>query len=232
MPNNCYFKMRITGPEAGVCELADMIARTGRYSKEDPMDGLGRVFSFEISELVPMKRDPKTGFVSIEGQGDCAWSVNLAMREWPPGTMTLESETKRLGLAVEYFSSENDLEFQEHGIIICGQAITDETVHYEEHFVEEMEPLELDELCEETGLTLEDIKKGTNVNGDFCIGGVENFGEYRDLFSLLKEHRALSYHPPLSERLQDASTRAADKSNETSSPSEVPKDRSSEDRER
>lgn len=205
MPNNCYFKMKITGPGQAVYEFIDMLQWAGPYVK----DGLGRVFSFDF--LVPDEtiRDSKTGYIAVLGEGDCANSVYTSMKDGCGSPRTLESETKRLSLAVEYYSSDTDACFQEHGTIICGKVLEHECIDYHEYFVEGMTENELVDFCKEKGLSQEELMSSLNYNGEYCEGGYPHFGEFSDLFFYLYEFRKDSLNKLIDAQIESASIRAA-----------------------
>lgn len=179
MANNCYFEMKIAGKEENVNELVEMLQWKGRFEN----DGLGRVYSFDVNDI---ESDiPGTQLVSVNGAGDCAWSVLTAMcAEYRKDAPSLESETKRLGLVVEVFSSEPGCCFQEHYLIDKGEPILEECVDYLEYWVEGMNEEEINELCEEKEISREKLMSSLNDNGDYCIGGFgDEFGNCEDLFS-------------------------------------------------
>lgn len=205
MANNCYFEMKIAGPEAAVNEFMQMLKWEGRFKH----CGLGRTFSFDLTCPGEIERDPNSRDIAVVGAGDCAWSVLSSMKDRPGRERSLESETKRLGVAVEYFSSETGYRFQEHGIIVCGQVFEEDSVRYEEYMVEGNSPEAIDAICKEKGLTKEELMASVNHNGDYCVGGYENFGEYSDLFSALQAYRAQDLSTrSLDEAILDAATKA------------------------
>lgn len=174
MANNCLFDMRISGKRENALELIKMMQWKGEYEH----NGLGRIFSCET----PYKfEEYKDGYGHIDVFGDCAWSVLCAMmagyRE-----ISLESETKRLNLVVEVYSSEPGCCFQEHFVIDRGCVLTSECVDYEEHWVSGYDSLEAYNKDNETNFTEDMI----NESGDICIGG---FGDrYMNWEYFGKEH--------------------------------------------
>lgn len=185
MPNMCYFQMKISGPQAAIDEFVDAIKWAGPFSN----NGLGRAFSFDFPCPGEIEKDIKRGYIAVFGEGDCDNSILSSLRDYSGYKRSLESETKRLGLAVEYFSSETGCHFQEHGIIVCGNVLTHDCVYYEETFVEDKSEEYLQAFCIEKGLTREELMRAVNCNGDYCEGGFENFGEFSNLFPLLNEKR-------------------------------------------
>lgn len=182
MANNCFFQMKIAGEQQAVQEFVDMLQGKGPPGHSC----MGRVYSFDLSEEPPINDPQNSQRIAVEGQGDCAWSVLTAMIEENYTGLTLESETKRLNLAVEVYSSEPGFKFQEHFLICNGNILINECIDYEEHFVEGMDGDKLQEFLKQTGLTKDELLKKVNVNGDYCIGGFrEDFGQFKDLFPFL-----------------------------------------------
>lgn len=175
MANNCAFDMKITGPEEAIKELLSMLKWEGRFKDT----GLGRVYSFDAEELLPTKHPD---IYEVTGYGDCAWSVLSAMQN-DNGSRhpSLESETERLGLVVEVFSSEPGCRFQEHVLIAKGEVIYSDCVDYEEHWVEGSDNLEAYNKEYGTDFTEDMI----NEDGDVCIGGFgDDYGVFEDDVSL------------------------------------------------
>lgn len=174
MANNCGFDMNITGQREACEELVRMLKRKDEFEK----NGLGRVYEFIVYET---EKEDRGNLVTIKGSGDCAWSLLTALRD-DNGKRhpSLESETKRLGLAIEAYSSEPGCKFQEHLLINKGIVILDECVDYEEHWIEGMNEETLKELCTEKEISLEELKDLVNDNGDYCVGGFEEW-EFQDL---------------------------------------------------
>ena len=172
MANNCLFDMKITGGEEGIKELVSMLRWEGKFKGA----GLGRVYSFEADEI---EKTNIPGVYQTRGAGDCAWSVLTAMcKEYRADAPSLESETERLGLVVEVYSSEPGCCFQEHYLFAKGDLVIDECVDYEEHWVEGPEHLE--EYNEEYGTDF--TPDMLDENGDVCIGGFgDSFGDFADV---------------------------------------------------
>lgn len=177
MANNCYFEMKIAGKEENVNELVEMLKWEGRFKDA----GLGRVYSFDTNDL---EADvPGSQLVAVTGAGDCAWSVLCALQNYHDRHPSLESETKRLGLVVEVFSSEPGCCFQEHILINQGEVVFSDCVDYEEHWIEGMSEEDIADLCDEKEITKEKLMSSLNDNGDYCVGGFgDEFGDYEDLF--------------------------------------------------
>ena len=160
MANNCFYDMKITGRKEAISELIQMLKWKGKYENS----GLGRTYSCCIIE----------GITEIEGDigyavvcGDCAWSVYTAMMDYHGREHSLESETERLGLIVEVYSSEPGIGFQEHILIDKGVIEFNDCVDYEEHWVEDYASIEEYNEENDTDFT-EDM---VDDNGNVCVGG-------------------------------------------------------------
>ena len=201
MANICTFDMQIAGAPAAVEEFVQMLKWEGKFENQ----GLGRVYSFEC-DLSSFETDPAgSSAIQVVGFGDCAWSVWTAMRDRPSGMPSLESETKRLGLAVDVYSSEVGIGFQEHVLIDKGTVLEDECEDYFECYVVDMEEVDLEDLCDEYNLTREELMKRVNGNGDFCVGGFgDNYGEFVDLFEYVHDSRSTS----LDKKIEDAKAKS------------------------
>ena len=171
-----------------------MLQWTGPYENS----GLGWVYSFEVDEDTLTHSPKDKTIISLEGQGDCAWSLKTALQDF--AIRPLLQETQRLGLMVEAYSSEPGLEFQEHILIDRGTLLLEDCVPYEEFYVETASPGELDAFCSENGLTHAQLMSNVNSNGDYCTGGFPNFGEFLDPFPFLAT-RQMQYHTPCGENL-------------------------------
>ena len=185
MANNCWYQMRIAGKKESVDQFIAML------SGKTPTR-LGRVFSVYTDE--PFTPYPgKRGIGYADVSGDCAWSIKESMLPGSNPSVTLATEAKRLGLAVEAYSSEPDNQFQEHVLINKGDILTFDCVDYEEYFVEDMSEAQLAELCQDKGLTREELLSKANHNGDYTVGGFgEDFADYMDLSAYFPPARNLS----------------------------------------
>lgn len=171
-----------------------MLQWTGEFENS----GLGWVYSFETDEDTLEHSPSDKSVISIEGQGDCAWSLKSALQDF--ALRPLLQETRRLGLMVEAYSSEPALEFQEHIVIDRGTLLLEDCVPFEEFCVENASPSELDAFCKEKGITLAQLMSKVNSNGDYCEGGFENFGEFQNPFPFLAS-LSLPYKTPWGECL-------------------------------
>lgn len=199
MPNMCGFDMKIAGPEKAVQELVYML------QQKNPYYSLGRVFSFDLDESQTENGPKGTDYIAVQGFGDCAWSVNSAMRQEFHPDRSLESETKRLGLVVEVFSSEPGFRFQEHVLIDKGDVLVDECPDYEEYLINGAPEAFIDNLLKEKDMTRDELMSKVNHNGEFCIGGVEGYCEFQDLFRYLN----VQEKPPLDAVISSAHEKAS-----------------------
>lgn len=169
MANDCYYNMRIVGKTANVEELIRMMNR----EKEFKNKGLGRVRSAYIYESNIIKN----GIACYDLDGDCAWSVFSSMIDYDIG---LISETKRLRLAIEVYSSESGFAFQEHYIIAKGDIICEDVVDWNEFFIDKyLTDEELNSIADKANCTREEVMAiATEQDGRFEIGGFDNFGEF------------------------------------------------------
>ncbi len=174
MANNCLFDARISGKKKNVEEFIKMLQHKDEYKA----DGLGSVFSCEIADDMVLELANDEDIISVDVFGDCAWSINSAMRN--KHCRNLESETKRLNVVFEAYSSEPGCQFQEYVLVDRGQVLRDDCVDYEEYWVQEYDTIE--EFNEEYDKNFtEDM---VNDNGDVCIGG---FGDQYGQFEYFKK---------------------------------------------
>lgn len=169
MANCCAYDMRITGGFDEVKELISMLHWQGKGANP----GLGRLFSIELD---PIEETKVPGVFMVYLSGDCADSVRSSMRDDGVRYPSLESESKRLGLVVEVFSSEPGCEFQEHVLISKGEILANECVSYKEYFVDEYESIEKYNEANGTSFTQDMV----NCNGEVIIGGLSNYGDFID----------------------------------------------------
>ena len=95
---------------------------------------------------------------------------------------SLDTEAERLGLVIEAYSSEPGIGFQEHVVIDKGNFITNECVDYQEYWVDLNDEDYIQEIMEEQDISREELLNNLNDNGDYCVGGFENFGDFENLF--------------------------------------------------
>lgn len=179
MANCCYFTMKIAGKPEQVSQFVHSLNH-----------GFGRIYSFEADPIFAEK-DPRPGspLVAVVGQGDCAWSISTAMPK-------LQEESARLGLCIEAFSSEPGIGFQEHYLYDKGILLEDECVDYCEYWVSGYGEEEIQTLLEDFEMTREELFSKLNEDGDYCIGGFENFGDFEDLFGRWTPEMLKDLAPP------------------------------------
>lgn len=197
MANNCLFDMKIVGLEKNIEEFIQMMKWQGPYKE----NGLGRVFSFDVDPTLNEK-DPRGGdLVAVVAIGDCAYSFRGAVLD--NTRHPILEETARLGLVLELYSSEPGNGTQEHILINKDEIVVNETAAYEEHWLEGMNPEDIQGLAEEKGMTVEELKSKVNCNGDYCEGGFEDYCDFDDLFSYLEP----VLHTSLDAKISDAKAR-------------------------
>lgn len=169
MANNCSVDMRVTGKAKNIKELIQMLQWKGEY--ED--DGLGRVFDCSYDEY-EFEAANDEDIIRVDLFLDVAWSILSSMRRDGCRPRSLESESERLNLVVEAYSSEPGCQFQEHVLIDRGSILIDDCVEYKEYWVQEFDTIEEFNAEYNKDFT-EDM---VNDNGDVCIGGFENYGSF------------------------------------------------------
>ena len=160
MANYCYYTMMATGEEENIDTLIKMLKWEGMFKD----NGLGRIY--EVCEM--NRKEIADGLVSVTLTGDCAWSVLTAMRDVDNIKLfrSIEDASRQLDLIIEIFSEESGFGFQEHLLIVKGEVIVDDSVDYEEHYVEEFDTIEQYNEEFETDFTEDMI-----VDGYIYIGG-------------------------------------------------------------
>lgn len=171
MSNNCFYDMRISGKKKNVAELLKMMQREGEFK----YDGLGRIFSCDIVDDVPIEISEDNDVIEVDVCGDCANSIKSAMcSDGECRDICLESESKRLNVVVEAYSLEPGNEFSEHILIDRGEVVIYECVDYEEHDIQDYESIE--EYNEENGT---DFTEDMIVDEYVHIGGFgDSYGQF------------------------------------------------------
>lgn len=186
MPNYCYYEMCVRGQKKNVEEFIKVIKADYNYTdmKFTYKRHLFRVFSADYDELEQVENDDYRVIIS----GDCAWSVATCMlphgyyrslkAEYPNefrGT-TLQKESRKLNLAIEVYSEECGMCFQEHYLFDNGEEIINECVDYNEYAIYEYtskaeaeEDLGIEITDEEWNSGEEYIKRGGFEEWDFEI---------------------------------------------------------------
>lgn len=194
MANNCYFTMKLLGSKEALEELARRLDWQEPYRN----DGIGRVFSFEAEAPQPSSAK---NLYTMEGAGDCAWSIYSAMqakglshrqteaRDDSEPLRALEGESARLHVAIEAYSSEPGVGFQEHVFIVDGEVLAEGCADYEEYYVADTDG-DLESFNRENGTNF--TEQDINHNGEITIGGYgEAFGDFRLLDLMAQEYESL-----------------------------------------
>lgn len=177
MANNCFYDLKAVGTKESLDELVQIL----QY--EHPELRMYRIFSAEVYEEGINSNQDRY----ITACGDVAWSISSSMlRDISPeqeGVTNILTETARLGLVVEIFSSEPGIGFQEHYIIDRGEIQEEECVDYSEYWYDSSEwegnseEKKFASFCEEYGL--EDISlKDLEYGRIYKVGGFSNYGEW------------------------------------------------------
>lgn len=185
MPNYCNYSMSVVGKQRKNVEEfikimnADYNYGTMEFNSDRHMF---RVFEAESDEIV----EREDGRFQVGISGYCAWSVRCCMfedgyyrdlkKDYPKefrGT-TLLIESARLGIDIEVYSEESGMCFQEHYVIIEGELVRDESVDYEEWWVEDYETKEEAEEELEIKITDEEWAEGKS-EGYFTRGGFDSW---------------------------------------------------------
>lgn len=121
MANSCYFNLKVAGDGAKCVEFYKMLE-----SEE----------TWAIEEVELHSIGAENGCFFMEFSGECKWSVLSAMdkREDRTNERTLKQESKRLGLEIEVYSTENGVGFAEHIWYRNGEVLEDECVDYREFY--------------------------------------------------------------------------------------------------
>ena len=196
MANSCFFVMRAAGIEK---DISVFLARL-----KNSID-----FEIDQSKTVRSREDPS--IVAIEGQGNCDWSIKLSLLD--NAGISFLKDSARLNLVIEAFSSEPGFAFQEHYLIDRGNILIEDVADYEEHLVEGASDASICKLLQEKNLTREELMAAVNVNGDFCVGGFDNFGCFMDLIdryrnSILRDGVQPSQNNSFEDKIRDAELRS------------------------
>ncbi len=183
MPNYCNYSMCVVGKQhENVEEFIKVIQADYDYGRMEFSHDrhMFRVFEADYSEIE--KREDGRFQTIINGY--CAWSVVTCMLEggyynrfksdFPDnfrGT-TLDRESKKLNLDIEVYSEESGMCFQEHYVIIDGDIVTDESVDWEEIWIEDYKTKE--EAEEDLNMKITDDEWVTGLEeGYFTRGGFD-----------------------------------------------------------
>lgn len=185
MPNYCNYSMCVVGKQReNVEEFIKVMQADYDYGKmEFSYDRhLFRVFEAECNEIV----ECDDGIFAVVINGYCAWSVASCMfdggyyrsfkEEYGSNSRgtTLFIESKKLNLNIEVYSEESGMCFQEHYIIMNGELTCEESVDWEEVWVEDYETKE--EAEEDLEITITDEEWAIGLEeGYFTRGGFKNW---------------------------------------------------------
>lgn len=183
MPNYCNYSMCVVGKQRkNIEEFIEVMNADYNYStmEFDYNRHMFRVFE-AVNDEIEERYD---GSFQTIINGYCAWSVASCMlehgyyrdvkRDYPDnfrGT-TLPLESKRLGLDIEVFSEESGMCFQEHYVISGGELEVEETVDWEEVWIDNYETKEEAEEDLEMKITDEEWEIGLD-EGYFTRGGFD-----------------------------------------------------------
>lgn len=172
MPNYCYYEMKVVGIDDNIDELISMM------NYNHPTYHFHRVFEADVY-------DRGDGYALISG--DVAWSIYSAMLCLLGGCESTGKEytfisnvSKSLQLKIEIFSSEPGIGFQEHYLIRNGEMMIEGCEDYTEYYFDELY-YKGETYEEKFAAFLEEYKLNItpddlNENGNYCIGGIKNFG--------------------------------------------------------
>lgn len=185
MANVCQYLMKIVGAKPQVIELVEMLQWKGKYEN----CGINRVYDAHVNEEGVIKE----GFYYCIVDGGCAWSVLTSMLIEGDASQVIDEATERLNLAIEIFSEECGLAFQEHFVIGKGTIFVNECVDWEEIYISDYDENELEELARHAGKTVDELKKmAAERDNYFEVGGFTGedgepkFGDFKeDLIALI-----------------------------------------------
>lgn len=179
MANCCMYTIKATGKMEDVKEFVRML----KWKGTPPNEGFGRIMSAYVSCEEPLEE----GLFSCEVEGDCAWSIRSSMLNIDgKRNPSLETETKRLNLAVEAYSQESGCCFQEHFLIVKGEILTNECLDWYEYNIEDLDGEDLQETCATHHITEEALREKADANdGWISFGG---FGACYNSFSDLTSY--------------------------------------------
>nr|DAP05375.1 MAG TPA: hypothetical protein [Caudoviricetes sp.] len=167
MANECSFSALITGRVENIREFLKTMRRYWAYEviyEDEP----------ELEDFAP------DDIVSEYVEGFCKWSVLCVMRD-KYRSPSIESESRKLGLFVEIYSTEIGCAFQEHVFIKKGEIAVDDCVDYNEIYVGEYDSIEEYNAANGTDFT-QDM-----VEDDFIIIG--GFGEKYNNFHTIYDFK-------------------------------------------
>ena len=90
-------------------------------------------------------------------------------------------------------------------LIVKDNVEIDDCVDYEEHLIDGASESYINELLEEKQMSREWLMSHVNCNGEYCVGGFENYGDFSDLFQYFPERGKTS----LDDKIAQASEKAS-----------------------
>lgn len=186
MADNCPYTMKVYGKKENIEEFVRLLCWEAEFEE----NGLGKTYSVLPVESEMINEEVFMMIIS----GDCAWSVNSAMMD---RKISLESETRRLGLFLEVFSEEYGYQFQEHLLINKGDVILNECVGAACKLLEEIDDSEFHALCKKYNLSPKEAEERAAMNDGYCsFGGFgddyESFLDYAEWIEIA-EHGISEY---------------------------------------
>ena len=153
MANECTFSALVTGRVENVREFLKIMQKHWAYGvlcEDEP----------QIEDFAP------DAIISEHVEGYCRWSVLCAMRS-EYRNPSIESESKRLNLFVEFYSTEPGCAFQEHVFIKKGAVCIDDCVDYEEIYVGDYNSIEEFNAANDTTFTQDIVEDDYIITGGF-----------------------------------------------------------------
>lgn len=153
MANECTFTAFITGRVENVREFLKIMEKHWAYGvlcEDEP----------QIEDFAP------DTIISEHVEGYCRWSVLCAMRS-EYRNPSIESESKRLNLFVEFYSTEPGCAFQEHVFIKKGVVCIDDCVDYEEIYVGDYNSIEEYNAANDTTFAQDMVADDYIITGGF-----------------------------------------------------------------
>lgn len=170
------FDLKILGSKSSVEEMVTVMKGDNQHT------GWGRLLEFNVLEF---NETQFSGVYEAVCYGKCAISIKSSMRDDGVRYSSLEGESERLGLVVEGYSSSPDAyQFQEHVLIVRGDVVVDDCVHYDEYLIDGYASIE--DFNERHGTMF--TKDMVNSDGKVCIGGFgDKYLRWRDATDFFEE---------------------------------------------
>jgi len=94
----------------------------------------------------------------------------------------LREKSAKLGLCIEVFLSDTEERFQEHCLFDVGTIIEKQRVYYDVIEVEGMNEEIFESFLNYQNLDREEVLSNLNCCGQYTVGGLKNFGRFKDHF--------------------------------------------------